>query len=185
MNVTTRQDAVLNAITSEFVRHASASVMDAPCAQRTQLNVGGLVFCIRARPIKQMLSSTVETDFECVLSDLPGAAELELWHAGALRRTGVTGRVKKGGAAAQAMLQAVLADGAFVAAALPLDFKRFVLVHDANGWRAEVSLMGGAWVNTSLPPSRRYVALGREQVQALVDSLRGLVKVFDYVRATS
>ena len=98
----------------------------------------------------------------------PGDARIRLRHTGAVRRTGVIGAVASGGGDAQRMLARLLDDPGFVAAATPLDCTAFTVFRDADGWHAEIALMGGAEVAMRLPPSRSYVRLSADQRDALV-----------------
>ena len=134
-----------------------------------------LTFEVSERVEKSFLTYTVVTDFEYLINgSAPGRAKIHLGHTGNLRRTGVSGQVKSGGEPAEAVVKRLMADQPFVQAILPLDFKHFHLLQDERGWRANTSQMGAAWVSITFPPVRRYVALGVDQVMALLATFRRL-----------
>lgn len=95
-------------------------------------------------------------------------ATIVLQHSGQLRRTGLRGLVRGDGGDAETMRDRLLADGELAAASLPLDFTRFEVRPVEGRWRAELELMGGAYVRTRLPPSTSYVRLAADQVAALL-----------------
>lgn len=100
-------------------------------------------------------------------------ATLVLRHTGQLRRRGLDGRVRgPDRARGEALLEQLLADGELAAASLPLDFTRFEVRPVDGRWRAELELMGGAYVRTRLPPSTSYVRLAADQVAALLATVR-------------
>jgi hypothetical protein len=96
-------------------------------------------------------------------------AEVVIEHTGNLRRTGLRGRVRgRDRNVGDMMREQLLADGELEAACLPLDFTRFTVRPVDGRWRAELELMGGAYVRTKLPPSTAYVRLAADQVAALL-----------------
>ncbi|MBE7473385.1 MAG: hypothetical protein DPW09_24205 [Anaerolineae bacterium] len=124
---------------------------------------------------KNFLGHTVLIEFEYrVEGSAPGQAEIQLAHTGHLRRSGISGRVKSGGAAAQAVINQLVTDEAFAQAILPLDFQQFYLIQDERGWRAATRQVGAAWIAMAFPPVRRYVPLGQDQVAALVATFKRL-----------
>jgi hypothetical protein len=86
----------------------------------------------------------------------------------------VQGRVKSGGALAEAVVERLVRDELFIQAILPLDFKHFHLIQDERGWRASTSQVGASWVWLAFPPIRRYIPMGADQVDALVATFRRL-----------
>lgn len=134
-----------------------------------------LTFGVTERVEKSFLTYTVVAHFEYLIAgSVPGRAEIQLRHSGGLRRTGISGRVKFGGKLAEMVVRQVETDQPFVRAILPLDFQRFYLVQDDHGWRVNTCQVGAAWVAITFPPVRRYVPLGRDQVDSLVATFRRL-----------
>jgi hypothetical protein len=134
-----------------------------------------LTFEASERVEKSFLTYTVVTDFVYQINGSPpGQAEIHLAHTGNLRRTGISGRVKSGGEAARAVLGRLAADQPFIQAILPLDFQRFYLIQDDQGWRAETIQVGASWVSLAFPPVRRYIPLGQDQVEALLATFNRL-----------
>ncbi|HSK22710.1 MAG TPA: DUF3156 family protein [Egicoccus sp.] len=117
-------------------------------------------------------------------------ATIVLQHTGQLRRSGLRGRVRGSDrGAGGALRDRLLADGELAAASLPLDFTRFEVRPVDGRWRAELELMGGAYVRTRLPPSTAYVRLSPDQVAALLATVavlhRRLPADPDHLRPTS
>lgn len=134
-----------------------------------------LTFEASERVEKSFLTYTVVTDFVYQIGGSPpGQAEIHLAHTGNLRRTGISGRVKSGGEAARAVLDRLAADQPFIQAILPLDFQRFYLIQDEQGWRVNTMQMGASWVSLTFPPVRRYIPLGQDQVEALLATFNRL-----------
>ena len=140
----------------------------------------GLTFIVRERVEKRFMAHTVIAEFFFPLKDTPpGEAEIQFSHTGAFTRTGLRGQVKRGGPDATEVEQRLTTNEAFVQTILPLDFQYFQLWQDADGWHALTGQVGGAWVVMALPPTRRYVPLGRDQVAALVATFEQLQTLFD------
>jgi hypothetical protein len=68
----------------------------------------------------------------------------------------------------------LVADQPFIQAILPLDFQRFYLIQNEQGWRARTIQMGASWVSLAFPPVRRYIPLGQDQVEALLATFNRL-----------
>jgi hypothetical protein len=138
------------------------------------LHVSGL-----ARPIvmhecvqRSFLNRTTVVQFEYAFANTPaGECEVFLAHTGAITRTGVQARVRRGDAT---MMRTLLRDAGLLEQLMMLDFTEFVLVQDSAGWRTHTTQMGASWVNMAFPRTSRYVPLGRAQVDALVNTLRRL-----------
>jgi hypothetical protein len=60
---------------------------------------------------------------------------------------------------------------------LPLDFSRFDLIQDAQGWRVRVAHFGACEVVYRVPPIRQYVRLTRAQLDAMLASFRALERL--------
>jgi hypothetical protein len=120
---------------------------------------------------KSLLSRTSIAEFVCVFGGEAGDIEIHLTHSGAVKRTGIDGRAIRGKQSASATMMQLLNDKPLATAMLPLDFTRLVVIRDANGWRAQIQLMGASYVTMSFPPTKRYVPMGREQVEALLKTL--------------
>ncbi|HEX9922665.1 MAG TPA: DUF3156 family protein [Anaerolineae bacterium] len=132
-------------------------------------------FTVRERVLKHFLAHTVTAEFECRLGDAPpGEGKLQLIHTGVLTRTGIRVQVKRSSETAPAIATKLTADESFVQAILPLDFQYFYLVQDEQGWHAVTGQIGAAWVHMALPPTRRYVRMGPEQVEALIATFKRL-----------
>jgi hypothetical protein len=130
---------------------------------------------ITERLENSFLGHTVVAEFEYVIAGSPpGEAEVQLWHTGSLRRTGVDSRVKDGQTTVSALVDRLVSNEKFVQAILPLDFKTFYLLQDEGGWRAKTSQVGAAWVTMAFPPVRRYIPLGSDQVEALIATFNQL-----------
>lgn len=152
--------------------------------QVTPLAVDRAVFVTKApfmqfevveRVKKGLLSRTEESEFQLrVPVRGKTAVILHLNHTGHFSRTGIAATVKQGGAEARALADRLLLDEAFVAAMMPLDSKYFHLERDADGWLVQTGQMGAAWLAMRVPPMKRYIPMGKEQVQVLVQTLQQL-----------
>lgn len=106
-----------------------------------------------------------------------GPARLRVLHRGRLRRQGVEVEVLRGGEEERSLARAVESDLAFAAAALPLDFTRFLLERSGGEWTAAVELMGATYVSLALPPMRNYVRLYPDQREALLAVFDALARL--------
>ena len=101
-----------------------------------------------------------------------GDLSLELRHAGALRRTGLTCVYRKGDKARFARLRHSLQQHeALLAALMPLDFKRLTLACCDGQWQLTLEHMGGSEVVNRMPALRRYISISPQQRAHLMASL--------------
>lgn len=141
----------------------------------TPIASSGPGFTVREQVLKHFLAHTVTAEFECRFGDTPaGEGKLQLTHTGMLTRTGIRVQVKRSSKTAPTLATKLTADESFVQAILPLDFQYFHLIQDEQGWRAVTGQIGAAWVHMALPPTRRYVRMGPEQVEALLATFKRL-----------
>lgn len=139
--------------------------------------VTGPVLVVSERPESHPLMGVTAGEFRVDLGGPTGDARIRLRHTGALRRSGVAGDVRRGGADAEAFLARVLGDAGFLAAVMPLDFTELTLRQDADGWHAVATLMGASEVAMRLPPTRSYVRLSADQRDALVATFTALARL--------
>jgi hypothetical protein len=167
-----RPGRLLDLVVREFGGFDSRRLAD----DRVELSpIAGPGFTVRERVIRHFLAHTVTAEFECRLGDaLPGEGKLQLTHTGTLTRTGIRVQVKRSSETAPTIAMKLAGDEAFIQAILPLDFQYFQLLQDEQGWRAVTGQIGAAWVHMALPPTRRYVRLGPEQVEALLATFKRL-----------
>jgi len=170
-----RPGRLLDLVVREFGGFESRRLAD----NQVELTPGagsGPGFTVRERVLKHFLAHTVAAEFECRFGDTPpGEGRLQLTHTGTLTRTGIRVQVKRSSETAPAIATKLTADESFGQAILPLDFQYFYLVQDEQGWRAVTGQMGAAWVHRALPPPRRYVRMGPDQVEALLATFKRLV----------
>lgn len=127
---------------------------------------------------RTLLSRTTEVEFQYrIPNSQPGDAEIHLSHTGSWSRTGIKGKVKKGGREAQQVVDSLTADKNFYDAFFPLDSKHFHLVQDSQGWQVKTSQMGAAWLAIKFPPTRRYIPMGADQIEALINNFLALNKI--------
>ncbi|NNA88354.1 DUF3156 family protein [Pseudomonas gessardii] len=150
-----------------------------PTLARAALEDDSLHLEIRERTESQLLMHLVMTEFSlCLPASTEGAARFALHHGGAIRRTGIRCRQRSGEGALLGALQARLQqDSALQAALMPLDFKCLHIELHARQWHIRLEHMGGSEVVNRLPAFRRYIALSREQRDALLAALAGLQRV--------
>ncbi|WP_409301425.1 DUF3156 family protein [Pseudomonas sp. KCJK8993] len=112
----------------------------------------------------------------------PGRARISLRHTGAIRRQGLTARVRDGEQADWApLIQRLCQDPQLLAELLPLDFKRLELHRDDQGWQVRLEHFGASEVVNRLPGMRRYIRLNAVQREALLDSFAHLQRLLaDY-----
>lgn len=124
---------------------------------------------------QRLLSRTEECEFQLrVPAKIAEGVMIHLNHTGSFSRTGIEAKVKRGGAEAHALAERIRRDTPFVAAMLPLDSKYFYVGCDAEGWLVQTGQMGAAWLAMRVPPMKRYIPMGKEQVQTLVQTLQRL-----------
>lgn len=139
--------------------------------------VTGPVLVVKERTERHPLMGVTAGEFQVDLAGPPGDAIIRLRHTGALRRSGLAGDVRRGGADAGALLARALGDDRLVAAVMPLDFTELTLRQDAGGWHALATLMGASEVAMRLPPTRSYVRLSADQRDALVATFSALARL--------
>lgn len=128
---------------------------------------------------RTLLSRTTEVEFQYrIPNSQPGDAEIHWGHTGNFKRTGIRGKVKRGGDDAQAVVDALTADKAFYDAFFPLDSKHFHLVQDEAGWIVKTGQMGAAWLAIKFPPTKRYIPMGQDQVDSLIATFKSLHRFF-------
>lgn len=138
----------------------------------------GPAFVVSERTERHPLMGVTSSEFRVDLGGPPGDALIVLRHTGALRRTGITGDVRRGNVDAKMLLVRVVGDDRLLDAVMPLDFTELALRQDADGWHVIAALMGASEVAMRLPPTRSYVRLSADQRDALVatfTALAGLV----------
>lgn len=135
----------------------------------------GSVLLVSSRVEKRFLGRTEIVLFE---AEYPAASlgefKLDIRHTGRARRTGTEARVVEGGEAARRLADALGHDTKFVAAALPLDFKKFSVWGDDSMAHARIELIGASYVGIAFPPVRSYVRLYPDQREALIATFREL-----------
>lgn len=104
----------------------------------------------------------------------PGRGRASLRTSGTIRRTGLDPKVIDGNGDAESIATFLCDDPAFRESALDLDFKRFELIGDRDGWTAEIELVGASQVVTAIPPIRRYIRLYPDQRDALLGVFRSM-----------
>lgn len=128
---------------------------------------------VRERVEAHLLMHVVTCEFQlCVPALKRGEVRLELRHAGAIRRTGVS--VVYRGGDRQRFTQVhehLLDEAALLAALMPLDFKRLALECRDGQWHLALEHMGGSEVVNRLPAFRRYIKVSPEQREHLLASL--------------
>lgn len=165
---------LLNFVSHEF---AGACHVTPLAANRAvfQTKTSAMQFEVVEKVNQRLLSRTEECEFQLrVPARVETTVTIYLNHTGRFSRTGIQATVKRGGATAQALADHLLLDAAFVTAMLPLDCKYFHLTGDANGWLVQTGQMGAAWLAMRVPPMKRYIPMGKEQVQTLVQTLQRL-----------
>ncbi|AIG01927.1 hypothetical protein HZ99_07020 [Pseudomonas fluorescens] len=150
-----------------------------PTLARAALEGGSLHLEIRERTESQLLMHLVMTEFSLRLpASTEGAARFELHHGGAVRRTAIHCRQRAGEGALLGQLQVRLQqDRALHAALMPLDFKRLHIELLDHQWHVCLEHMGGSEVVNRMPAFRRYIALSRDQRDALLAALVGLQRI--------
>ncbi|NMX93836.1 MULTISPECIES: DUF3156 family protein [unclassified Pseudomonas] len=150
-----------------------------PTLARAALDDDSLHLEIRERTESQLLMHLVMTQFCLRLpASTEGAACFVLHHGGAVRRTGIRCRQRMGEPALLGQLQVRLQqDSALLQALMPLDFKRLHIELRDQQWHVCLEHMGGSEVVNRMPAFRRYIALSREQRDALLAALAGLQRV--------
>jgi hypothetical protein len=137
---------------------------------------GGPVLWVGTRVEKRFLGRTEIAVFQTHFPNPSGVpAELEVRHTGGRTRTGV--EIRGRGSGGDYLQSALADDHGFADAALPLDFKRFDLVSDAETLTATIELMGASYVTIAFPPMRSYVRLYPDQREALVATFGELERV--------
>ncbi len=125
---------------------------------------GTLHFTVRERVKKDFLCHTAIAVFELRVGEVDKPwGRIKIRHKGAMRRTGIGVTIEQDDFAVADTAERILSDAAVTKALLPLDFVKFQIDVSSGGWRAEMEHFGGSEVCMMLPPSRRYVPLGREQ----------------------
>ncbi|GLO13533.1 hypothetical protein PPUJ20028_21140 [Pseudomonas putida] len=120
-----------------------------------------------------LLMHVVTCEFQLQLPALQGGeVTLELRHTGALRRTGLACVYRKGDRARFAQVRdRLLQQAALLAALMPLDFKRLILVCRDGQWQLALEHMGGSEVVNRMPAFRRYISISPQQRAHLMASL--------------
>jgi hypothetical protein len=169
-----RPGRLLDLVVREFGEFESRRLADNQ-VELSPIAGSGPGFTVRERVLRHFLAHTVTAEFERRFGDTPaGEGQLHLTHTGALTRTGLRIQVKRSSETAPTVATKLTADESFVQAILPLDFQYFHLLQDEQGWRAVTGQMGAAWVHMALPPTRRYVRMGPEQIEALLATFKRL-----------
>jgi hypothetical protein len=76
--------------------------------------------------------------------------------------------------AAQCLADMIIASPQVQREIAPLDLRRLELDVVADHWRLRAMLVGAAFVDMRLPPTRRYIPLGEIQAKALPRALRAI-----------
>lgn len=128
---------------------------------------------VHERVEAHLLMHIVTCEFQLQVAALQGGdVSLEVRHAGALRRTGLTCVYRKGDRVRFARLRDRLQQHeALVAALMPLDFKRLALACRDGQWQLTLEHMGGSEVVNRMPAFRRYISISPQQRAHLMASL--------------
>lgn len=119
---------------------------------------------------RTLLSRTTEVTFHYrIPHSKSGEAEIHFSHTGSFSRTGIKAKVIRGGSEAQAISDRFTADEMFYAAFFPLDSKHFHLIQDEQGWLIKTGQMGAAWLAIKFPPTKKYIPMGADQTEALIN----------------
>lgn len=128
---------------------------------------------VHERVEAHLLMHIVTCEFQLqVAARQEGDVSLEVRHAGALRRTGLTCVYRKGDQARFTRLRDALQQHeALQAALMPLDFKRLTLACHEGQWLLTLEHLGGSEVVNRMPAFRRYISISPQQRAHLMASL--------------
>jgi hypothetical protein len=91
-------------------------------------------------------------------------------------------RVVSADSAVRRLADAIVASPKVQQEIAPLDLKRLELELCADRWRLRTMLVGAAFVDMRLPPTRRYIPLGETQARALPRAITAVAAVLqDYL----
>lgn len=100
--------------------------------------------------------------------------------AGLLRKRDL--RVVGADSAARRLAETIVASPEVQREIAPLDLRRLELQLCADRWRLRAMLVGAAFVDMRLPPTRRYIPLGKTQAEALPRAMASVSAVLrDYL----
>lgn len=150
-----------------------------PGSARLALADGSLAFEVHERTESQLLMHLVLCEFRLQWpGPQQGKAALVLQHTGALRRSGLRWRQRRGERGWLATLEQALArDPALQQALMPLDFKHLRLELADGCWSLTLEHMGGSEVVNRMPAIRRYIRLSAAQRDLLLAALKGLARL--------
>ncbi len=151
----------------------------APVCAQFQFSPEGPLIEVHERAEAQLLMHVVLTEFRF---HTPASRWSEgcyqVHHTGAITRTGLVCRRRKGPQAFADWLTCELSANPVLREALmPLDFKKITLEYTHGGWDVVLEHMGGSEVVNRMPAFRRYISLSVEQTRLLQQSILALHQV--------
>ena len=157
----------------------SSFEFSAPVSAQFQFSPKGPLIEVHERAEAQLLMHMVLTEFRF---HTPASQWSEgcyqVHHTGAIRRTGLVCRRRKGPQAfADSLTRELSTNPVLREALMPLDFKTLTLEYNGGGWDVALEHMGGSEVVNRMPAFRRYISLSVEQTRLLQQSIAALHEV--------
>lgn len=137
---------------------------------------GEIEFRILQRMERHLLMRIEVAEFRVPLTVRGGPGEITLGRRGRPGHLSAVARATSSDPALTAMADRLTADEALVSSFLPLDAKKLVLEVGPDGSFGVIRNVGLSRVVMAIPPTRRYVAAGPDQIALLLTTIEHLAR---------
>lgn len=145
-------------------------------SQAATVRDSDLTFNVTLRVERHFLMRIEVAEFTVLMKLAGEAGKIELGHRGRKNRTGVTTRPVPDRPDLRAIAERLAGNPTFERAFLGLDSKRATVEVGPGLSVGRIRHLGFSRVVMAFPPTRKYITAGRDQVEALLATLRELAR---------